>query len=57
LAKAQSTGDGKHDSSTKYLHLLLAQMVLSDFATSEILACPQGAVINYVKLRLMVKEI
>ena len=42
LAKAQSTVDGKHDSSTKYLHLLLAQIVASDFATSEILACGGG---------------
>ena len=42
LAKAQSTVDGKHDSSTKYLHLLLAQIVASDFATREILACGGG---------------
>jgi len=46
LAKAQSTVDGKHDSSTKYWHLLLAQIVASDFATIEILACGGGGGAN-----------
>jgi hypothetical protein len=38
----QSTVDVKHDLSTKYWHLLLAQIVASDFATIEILSCGGG---------------